>query len=78
MSRVSFPIEAADAGEVTLTALSENGQVSRTAAFPAGRSAIRQRLRLRGRQLRLRVEAAGTAAFCLPDGVDIEIEEESP
>jgi len=78
MGRVSFPIEAADAGEVTLTALSENGQVSRTAAFPAGRSAIRQRLRLRGRQLRLRVEAAGTAAFCLPDGVDIEIEEESP
>ncbi|MBR3505294.1 MAG: hypothetical protein IKO07_13775 [Clostridia bacterium] len=78
LGRVCFPIEAEAAGSLTLTALSEDGQVQKTVRFGAGRSVVRQRLRLRGRALRLKLESEGRAMFSLPDGMELEIEEESP
>ena len=58
--------------------LSEGGQVQKTVRFGAGRSVVRQRLRLRGRALRLKLESEGRGMFSLPDGMELEIEEESP
>ena len=78
LGRVCFPIEAEAAGEMTLSALSENGQVQKRVRFGRGRSIVRQRLRLRGRALRVRIESSGTAMFSLPDGMELEIEEEMP
>ena len=78
LGRVSFPIEAEADGTLTLTALSEGGQTRKTVRFGAGRSVIRQRLRLRGRSLRLRLESDSRVPFTLPDGMELDIEEESP
>ena len=73
-----FPIEAESAGTLTLSALSEGGRVERRVSFDPGRSLVRQRLRLRGRSLRVALEADGEAMFALPDGMELDIEEESP
>ena len=78
LGRVAFSIEAQAAGSVILTAASDQGRVSRTVTFPAGHSMIRQRLRLRGRWLRLVIEAGSDAIFTLPDGLEMQIEEEAP
>lgn len=78
LGRVIFPIEAEAAGTLTLSALSESGRADRTVSFGAGSSLVRRRLPLRGRSLRLLITAGNTAVFSLPDGIDLEIEEESP
>ena len=78
LGRVCFPIEAEGPGEMTLTALSESGQAKKTVRFGKGRTILRQRLRLRGRALRLKIESEGGVLFSLPDGMALEIEEEMP
>ena len=78
LGRVSFSIDAEAAGSLLLTAASEKGCVRKAAAFPAGHSIVRQRLRLRGRRLKLAIDAGGGVMFSLPDGIELEIEEESP
>ena len=78
LRRAVFAIEADAPGTLTLTAASERGEASREAAFEAGRTVVRQRLPARGRFLRLTIEAGGTAMFSLPDGMELEMEDESP
>jgi len=78
LGRVSFVIESGTGGALTLWAESDAGRREKTVTFGVGRSCVRQRLRLRGRALRLGIEGGGAAMFSLPDGVELEIEEESP